>query len=298
MHNLIAKNDYEINHNLLLDFNIYEILTKSIYSSNPNVGFEKRDNIIFVKSLKPILKGDSLTIKIDSSYLIKDIGNLQKGGYYKKLKNNDINDFFLITKKIIQFIEKKEFKSNDIRKFKKEINSNKFLKVNNKTIYQVAKILTSRENLYQIGGNDNDGMTNNVEVLPNVEVGSFIHHPQSITFTQKIDKLHLLLDLIGIVPVYGIAADIVNFLLYFVRGEYSDAFYSLICMIPTVGSLIGLSAKYIEKLIFNRKNQDYRKYYNSMKSLKDITKELRIVENKNINLDDIVYQDEDNIYEP
>ena len=46
--------------------------------------------------------------------------------------------------------------------------------------------------------NDQDGMTNNVEVLPNVERGSFIHHSQSITFTQKIDKLHLLLDLIGL----------------------------------------------------------------------------------------------------
>jgi len=57
-------------------------------------------------------------------------------------------------------------------------------------------------------------------------------------------------------------------------------------------SLIGLSAKYIVKFIYNR-NPDYKKYYNSISSLKNITKELRIVENKHLDLDDIAY-DEDN----
>ena len=89
----------------------------------------------------------------------------------------------------------------------------------------------------------------------------------------------------------GIAADVVNFLLYFVRGEYSDAFYSLICMIPTVGSIIGLTTKYVSKYLYNRK-PEYQEYYNSMKSLKDITKELRIVENKHKDLDNFAYKDE------
>ena len=68
-------------------------------------------------------------------------------------------------------------------------------------------------------------------------------------------------------------------------------------MIPTVGSLIGLSAKYIVKFLYNR-NPDYRKYYNSMASLKDITKELRIVENKHLDLDDMAFNEDNDDFNP
>lgn len=292
--NLFAKNDYNINYNILLDFDIYDILLNINTSTRPNIGLYKKDNSVFFKTLKPLKKGDILSINL------LDKPETQLGGS-KYIKNkeelkSDIKVFCEIGNKIISFIQNKKFNSDNIRKLKKDINSNKFINVNNKMIYKTAKALNKKID-YQIGGNDQDGMTNNIEVLPDVKTGSFIHHPQAIPMTQKIDKLHLLLDLIGIIPVYGIAADVVNFLLYFVRGEYSDAFYSLICMIPTVGSLIGLTSKYIVKYIYN-KNPDYRKYYNSMASLKDITKELRIVENKHINLDEFAYNDDNEDFDP
>ena len=293
---LIAKNDYENNYDILLDFNIYDILLNTKKSSRPNIALSKKNNSVFFKTINPIKKGELLSIDLG---LNKNIIS-QKGGFKMEDIKLELSDFFKTSKKVISFIECQNFKADNIRKLKNEVNTNKFFKLNNKMIYQAAKELkNTRKELkntrkVQKGGsmNDQDGMTNKIEVLPDVEVGSFIHHPQAITMTQKIDKLHLLLDLIGLIPIYGVAADVVNFLLYFVRGEYSDAFYSLICMIPTVGSLIGLSAKYIVKFIYNR-NPDYRKYYNSMASLKDITKELRIVENKHLDLDNIAY-DEDN----
>jgi hypothetical protein len=292
---LFAKNNYENNYDLLLDFSIYEILFNSKYSKNPNVGLIKKDQVSYFKTLKPIKKGEALTINFKSNNNL----NFQKGGFSKNSIKSELNNFFTICKKLTLFIENKNFKSNDIRELKKEVNVNNYFQINNEMIYKTAKeIKKYKSNIMKGGGmNDQDGMTNNVEVLPNVERGSFIHHSQSITFTQKIDKLHLLLDLIGLVPTYGIAADVVNFLLYFVRGEYSDAFYSLICMIPTVGSILGLTTKYLVKF-FNNRKPEYQEYYNSMQSLKDITKELRIVENKHRNLDNFAYKDNDEEFEP
>ena len=286
---LIAKNDYKNDYDILLDFNIYDILLNTKQSSRPNIALNKKNNSVLFKTINSIKKGDFLSIDLG---LNKNI-IFQKGGFKMEDIKLELSEFFKTSKKVVSFIESQNFTADNIRKLKSEVNSNKFLKLNNKMIYQAAKELKNTRKEQKGGSmNDQDGMTNKIEVLPDVEVGSFIHHPQAITMTQKIDKLHLLLDLIGLIPIYGIAADVVNFLLYFVRGEYSDAFYSLICMIPTVGSLIGLSAKYIVKFIYNR-NPDYKKYYNSISSLKNITKELRIVENKHLDLDDIAY-DEDN----
>ena len=106
-----------------------------------------------------------------------------------------------------------------------------------------------------------------------------------------------LLDILGIIPGYGIAADTINFLLYFVRGEYGDALFSLICLIPTVGSLLGLTGKYIAKY-FENSPPEYREYYKSMVSLKDRAKEFQMIENKNLDLDNIAYQDSDQEYSP
>ena len=295
-----ALNDYTFNQDIMSDFKFFDFFTNIKHSERPNIDVIKYDNKYFFKTNRFIKKGEILSINFNSIIKSKT-NNSQVGGMNKNIKNL-IKEFTNESKVIFEFIQKKNFNKASINDLKKNLNQSKFFKndLSNKFIYRVAKLYKKNINTDQFGGdaaNLQDGMTNKIERLPTVEVGSFIHHPQAITISQRIDKLHLLLDILGIIPGYGIAADTVNFLLYFVRGEYSDAFYSLICLIPTVGSLIGLSIKYLIKFIYN-KNPDFRNYYNSVKSLKDITKELQIVENKNLNLDDIAYKDQENEYNP
>ena len=290
--NITAKNNYNKN-DLLRNYNVYDFFLFTNTKSKSNVCMILDNNKYYLKATNNIKKGDCLSL---------NIVNLQTGGSYNKNRSNsnlikEFNEFTELSYKLLNFINCKNFCKNNIKNLKDELNKSNLLKNNplsNKFIYKIIK-----KSYNQDGGTYNyeDGMTNKIERLPQVEVGPFYNQPQAITFTQKINTLHLILDLIGIIPFYGLAADTVNFLLYFIRGEYGDAFYSLICMIPTIGSILGLTAKYTEKFIFNR-NPEYRKYYDSLRSLKDITTELRLIEDKNVNLDDQAYINNDEEYEP
>jgi hypothetical protein len=302
---LLAIKNYDHNHDIISDYDFFDFFINIEHSNRPNIDVIKNNNNYFFKTNRIIEKGEKLSMNfkiISSNY-----NNLnQHGGNLNHLIDNvnnlkkSIKKFSLEANEFIIFMQNKNnLKKHKLNEFKNKMNKSEYFKnsIDNKFIYKVAKIL-KKKSFIQKGGTYNlqDGMTNNIERLPNIEAGSFIHHPQSITMTQKIDKLHLILDLLGIIPGYGIAADTINFLLYFIRGEYTDSFYSLICLIPTVGSLIGLTTKYLIKY-FSNKNPDYRKYYNSITSLKEITKELQIVENKNFNIDDIAYNDIENEYD-
>lgn len=292
--NITAKNNYNKN-DLLRNYNVYDffLFTNTKTKSNVSLILDNNNNKYYLKATRNIKKGDCLSL---------NIVDLQTGGSYIKNKSNsnlvkEFNEFTKLGYKLLNFINCQNFGKNNIKNIKNELNKSNLLKknpLNNKFIYKIIKKSYTQE-----GGvyNYEDGMTNKIERLPQVEVGPFYNQPQAITFTQKINTLHLILDLIGIIPFYGLAADTVNFLLYFIRGEYGDAFYSLICMIPTIGSILGLTAKYTEKFIFNR-NPEYRKYYDSLRSLKDITTELRLIEDKNLNLDDQAYINNDEEYEP
>lgn len=59
---------------------------------------------------------------------------------------------------------------------------------------------------------------------------------------------HGLLDLAGLVPVYGEAADLTNAAWYAAEGDHLSAGLSLISTIPVVGDLIGKGGKAAKKL--------------------------------------------------
>ena len=58
-----------------------------------------------------------------------------------------------------------------------------------------------------------------------------------------LDTLQTILDFAGLIPVFGDALDLINAVIYFVRGKYFEGFLSLIAIIPVVGSVISLGVK-------------------------------------------------------
>ena len=64
-----------------------------------------------------------------------------------------------------------------------------------------------------------------------------------------LDKIQLILDYAGIIPIIGDIIDVVNAIVYFFRGKWLDGTLSIIAMIPVVGSLIALPFKTLFKLL-------------------------------------------------
>ena len=62
-----------------------------------------------------------------------------------------------------------------------------------------------------------------------------------------VDTLQTVLDWAGLVPVIGDFIDIINAVIYFVRGKYFDGVLSAIAVIPVAGSVIKLGIKNIGK---------------------------------------------------
>lgn len=61
------------------------------------------------------------------------------------------------------------------------------------------------------------------------------------------DTFQTILDWAGLVPVIGDALDVINAVIYFIRGKWFDGLLSMIAVIPLVGSGIKLSIKAIYK---------------------------------------------------
>lgn len=61
------------------------------------------------------------------------------------------------------------------------------------------------------------------------------------------DAGHVALDIAGIVPGVGEAADATNALWYIKNRDYLSAALSLISMVPEIGDAVGKGAKYISK---------------------------------------------------
>lgn len=57
---------------------------------------------------------------------------------------------------------------------------------------------------------------------------------------ELIDTIQNWLDIAGFVPVVGDAIDIINGLIYFIRGQYINAALSAIALIPVVGSVVAV----------------------------------------------------------
>jgi len=63
------------------------------------------------------------------------------------------------------------------------------------------------------------------------------------TGEKVIDNIQSVLDWAGLVPVIGDALDLVNAVIYGIRGKWWDCLFSAIGIIPVVGSVISLSVK-------------------------------------------------------
>jgi hypothetical protein len=60
---------------------------------------------------------------------------------------------------------------------------------------------------------------------------------------QRSEIAHHILDVIGLIPGPGDVADLLNVFLYVNEGKYSLAALSLMCMIPAIGTAVGIAIK-------------------------------------------------------
>jgi hypothetical protein len=61
------------------------------------------------------------------------------------------------------------------------------------------------------------------------------------------DVGHVALDVAGLVPLAGEPADLTNALWYAKKGDYLNAAFSLMSIVPELGDLVGKGAKYLGK---------------------------------------------------
>lgn len=71
----------------------------------------------------------------------------------------------------------------------------------------------------------------------------------NITEQKWLDYTQGVLDWAGLIPAYGDAIDIVNGIIYLIRGKYVDGILSIVAAIPVVGSVIALPLKAAFKFI-------------------------------------------------
>ena len=64
-----------------------------------------------------------------------------------------------------------------------------------------------------------------------------------------IDTIQTVLDWLGLIPGIGDAIDAINAVIYFARGKYLEGAFSLLAVIPVVGSVLALALKNGFKLI-------------------------------------------------
>jgi hypothetical protein len=68
------------------------------------------------------------------------------------------------------------------------------------------------------------------------------------TFTTAINVFQFVLDFVGIFPPFGWVADISSLIISVLRGQYTNAMFSAISVIPLAGNAVGKPLKYIRKL--------------------------------------------------
>ena len=77
--------------------------------------------------------------------------------------------------------------------------------------------------------------THNVGVNAPVDIGGDEQSPADRPISHQLDELQARLDIVGLAPAYGNAADIVNAVISVFRGNYVDAALSAGAVIPVIG---------------------------------------------------------------
>lgn len=62
-----------------------------------------------------------------------------------------------------------------------------------------------------------------------------------------MDTIQTILDWVGFIPVYGDIVDVINALIYFIRGKWFDGILSCLAIIPLIGTGIKMSIKAVYK---------------------------------------------------
>lgn len=91
-------------------------------------------------------------------------------------------------------------------------------------------------------------------------------------FESWLDYIELALDVLGFIPAIGLVSDIISTLLSLVRGNYLNAFFSAINIIPIIGSFVGTPGKYIMKFYKFKKLAKLMKTGKKMGKMKKLGK--------------------------
>ena len=133
----------------------------------------------------------------------------------------------------------------------------------------------------------------------NIQNGGFLHNKFDNKYVRTLSTIDFLIDIVALIPnrmltdnlnnvklPYGL----VSLLLNLIRGDYDFAFYSLLSIIPGIGSILAASSKIIHRII---------RYANNTENIKDIEgyyKQIQSVRRVHSFLNDDKYEKMDNPY--
>lgn len=148
---------------------------------------------------------------------------------------------------------------NNIKKEK--IINNLSKQINRKEIEKILKklneIKSDLEKIFfenkMVGGYDEKKLK---EWQPTFLTNIYGWEPDTTTVTKSLDIVDTIIDFAGFIPGLGIPIDITGFLFSLARQRYVDAMFSLINVIPVIGSFIGTPGKYITKFLRVKKKID------------------------------------------
>ncbi len=98
-----------------------------------------------------------------------------------------------------------------------------------------------------------------------------INDPAGSLFSKFLDVIQFIVDFVGLIPGIGDVIDLVNAILYLLRGRWADALLSFIAFIPIVGSVIAIISRETRRLVkANKLLKMARKVYKTGKKMKGV----------------------------
>ena len=198
---------------------------------------------------------------------------------YQNLKKN-FNKFSYVINLLATSVKKGVTKKDSfLNELTDEINSVTDINITKLQVYNLLEsIIKNKEHfdVFYISNSDFENIPNDYKykiIQDNSQQGGFFGSllgwdEETGTFTKFLDIIDLMLDLAGFIPGAGIPVDIVGILFSLLRGNFMEAFFSAINVIPLVGSFIGTPMKYIRR---------YRKAIKNVKKMKKLKEKAEMV---------------------
>lgn len=172
-----------------------------------------------------------------------------------EVKNINLNKLFNIFQ---EFFNKKKYNNNNfLKSLHNDILNKCNIKIKNKYLYIL--LIKYHENINNIIKIKKFKAALNVELnLQNQSGGFFTNKDKYSSYTFALNTADLIFDLISILPkdLFSSSSNLittpftlVNVVLNLMRGDYEFAFYSILSILPSVGSIISISAKMIHRII-------------------------------------------------